>query len=661
MITLTVTAQATARHYNGPFCKITDKPPAYGGCLLLMIYKESALLLIPILRRLSAILTLLLFVTPGAHAVTDSFSYANIQDVQTRHIDLQLTLDFDHQQILGVTTLTLHWSKPDASLVLDSRDLTITNVEGLDLQGRWQPLAYTLAAKDPVLGQKLTINTNKLNPLKVRISHASAAAASGLQWLTAAQTLGKQQPFMFSQNEAIHARSWLPLQDTPSIRASYNATVTAPKGLTVLMSADRHPVSDTVTRFEMPQAIPSYLIAIAAGNLAFAAFDARSGVWAEPEQLKQAQYEFADTPKMISTVEQRYGRYRWGRYDLLILPPSFPFGGMENPKLSFITPTIIAGDRSLVSVIAHELAHSWSGNLVTNASWQDLWLNEGFTSYVENRVVEDLYGSERAKMELAIAYGELQKELPTLPTALTALHADLKDSDPDTAFSGIPYTKGQLFLLFLEQKFGRKHFDTFVKQYFAHFAFGSIDTNSFEQYLQQHLLALYPNVVSQQQIHTWLYGTGLPEFTPVPQSDAFKVVDAARNAWLSGTPLPQLATQEWNAQQWLHFLQQMPAATSQQPLTSAQLQALDKQFNFSTTGNDEIAFSWFSLALDYNDFAVKPALGQYLQRIGRLRLVLPLYEKLAKSPERAWAAGIFSQAKSAYHPLTSSSIAPLFQ
>ncbi|MCL1074861.1 M1 family metallopeptidase [Shewanella dokdonensis] len=604
---------------------------------------------------------LALLLTPLAHAVTDSFSYANTQDVQTQHIDLQLTLDFKQQQIRGVTTLTLHWSNLDAPLILDSRDLTITKVEGLAPQGRWQPLAFTLAAKDPVLGQKLTIATGKLNPLQVRISHASATNASGLQWLTAAQTLGKKQPFLFSQNEAIHARSWLPLQDTPAIRASYSATVTAPEGLTVLMSADRHPVSDTVTRFEMPQAIPSYLIAIAAGHLTFAAFDARSGVWAEPEQLSQAQYEFADTPKMISTVEQRYGRYRWGRYDLLILPPSFPFGGMENPKLSFITPTVIAGDRSLVSVIAHELAHSWSGNLVTNASWQDLWLNEGFTSYVENRVVEDLYGRERAQMELAIAYGELQKELPTLPKALTALHADLNGSDPDTAFSGIPYTKGQLFLVFLEQKFGRKHFDTFVKQYFAHFAFGSIDTASFEQYLQQHLLALYPNVVSQQQIHTWLYEPGLPEFSPVPKSDAFKVVDAARAAWLDGTPLAQLATQQWNAQQWLHFLKQMPSPTSKQPLTNAQLQALDKQFNFSNTGNDEIAFAWFSLALDYDDFAVKPALGQYLQRIGRLRLVLPLYEKLAKSSEKAWAAEVFAQASKAYHPLTINSIAPLFQ
>ncbi|QUN07284.1 M1 family metallopeptidase [Shewanella yunxiaonensis] len=617
------------------------------------------------LKRSRAVwLTLsLLLLSPLANAVvTDEFSYANTQDVQTRHIDLQLTLDFTQKQIRGTTTLDLKWLHPKAPLILDTRDLTITKVEGLTSNGDWQPLKFTLAAKDPVLGQKLTIDTEALQPQQVRIAHLSSPDASGLQWLTAAQTLGKKQPFLFSQNEAIHARSWMPLQDTPSIRASYAATITAPKGLTVLMSADRHPVSDTVTRFVMPQAIPSYLIAIAAGNLKFAAFDARSGVWAEPEQLKQAQYEFADTPKMIDTVEQRYGHYRWGRYDLLILPPSFPFGGMENPKLSFITPTLIAGDRSLVSVIAHELAHSWSGNLVTNACWRDIWLNEGFTSYVENRVVEDLYGVERAKMERTISYGELLKEIKDLPVALTSLHPDLKGLDPDTSFSDIPYTKGQLFLVYLEQKFGRKHFDAFVKQYFAHFAFQSIDTETFENYLEQHLLSVYPGTVAKEEIDTWLYGEGMPASTPIPTSDSFKPVEAARTAWLAGSKkLNQLSTKDWNAQQWLHFLNQMPAKASANALSLAQLQQLDQQFDFSHTGNDEIAFSWFSLALDYGDYAVKPALGEYLNRIGRLRLVKPLYEKLAASPEKAWGKQIFEQAKAAYHPLTISVIAPLFK
>ncbi|MFQ6370602.1 M1 family metallopeptidase [Shewanella sp. YIC-542] len=611
---------------------------------------------------LQGLLALWLLVSPQLQAATDHFSYANTADVQTTHIDLQLTLDFGARQVLGVTTLDLRWLHANAPLLLDTRELTIQKVEGRNAQGDWHPLPFSLAAHDAVLGQKLTIHTENRQPSQVRISHVSAAHASGLQWLSAAQTLGKKQPFMFSQNEAIHARSWLPLQDTPSIRASYSATVTAPKGLTVLMSAERQPVSDTVTRFDMPQAIPSYLIAIAAGRLAFSPFDARSGVWAEPEQLAKAQYEFADTPKMIHTVEQRYGNYRWGRYDLLILPPSFPFGGMENPKLSFITPTVIAGDRSLVSVIAHELAHSWSGNLVTNASWQDLWLNEGFTSYVENRVVEDLYGKPRAQMERAIAYGELREEMQTLPPALTSLYVDLHGTDPDSAFSGIPYTKGQLFLLYLEQKFGREHFDAFVKQYFDHFAFGSIDTERFEQYLQQHLLQRYPGIVSQKDIHVWLYGQGLADFTPVPTSAAFMPVDAARAQWLSEQKtLSQLATSTWNAQQWLHFLQQMPAPTSGNPLTSAQLKALDRQFDFSHTANDEIAFAWFSLALDYQYFAVKPALGDYLGRIGRLRLVQPLYEKLATSSEKPWALQLFNRAKSAYHPLTISSIAPLLQ
>lgn len=306
---------------------------------------------------------------PAAMADNDEHSYAQPDKVVIDDLALDLRLDFDTKTIAGTATYTLQWKDPAATqLVLDTRDLAIEQAEG-EVDGQWQPLQFALAEKDATLGSKLSIETPQ-RPVKVRVTYRTSPGASGLQWLDPAMTEGKQLPFMFSQSQQIHARSWVPLQDTPQVRYTYSAHVTTRPDVMVLMSADNAPdaARDGDYTFRMPQRIPSYLMAIAAGDLVFKPISARSGVWAEPAMVDKATAEFADTEKMIATTEALYGPYRWERYDLLVLPPSFPYGGMENPRLSFITPTVIVGDKSLVSLIAHELAHSWSGNLVTFSS-----------------------------------------------------------------------------------------------------------------------------------------------------------------------------------------------------------------------------------------------------------------------------------------------------
>ncbi len=450
----------------------------------------------------------------------DSFTNSNYDKVRMTHLSLDLDVNFDKKILDGWAIIDFQTVDPAAfHLKLDSKDLEIDEILGLDRNGKWVGLTYSKRGDDKITGTMIDIPFSKgMNKIKIR--YRTSPSAEGLQWLSPAQTKDGKFPYLFSQNETIFARTMAPLQDTPAVRITYDATLRVPDGMRALMSAEQLGQDKSGQwHFKMPQPIPAYLIAIAVGEIEYKPIDKTTGVYAEPYILDKARAEFTDTPDMERVTSELYGPYRWGQYDMLILPPSFPFGGMENPRLTFLTPTLVVGDKSLVDVVAHELAHSWSGNLVTNSNWRDAWLNEGFTTYVENRVMGKLHGQTRADMEKVLALAGLKRDIKGAERPeMTWLKLPADMHHPDDAFSNVAYVKGMFFLNFLEQRFGRDSFDPFLKSYFNHFAFQSISTEDFLAYLKANLMDKYPGKVTEDEIKAWVYGPGLPETFIPPQS-----------------------------------------------------------------------------------------------------------------------------------------------
>jgi aminopeptidase N len=556
-----------------------------------------------------------------------------------RHLALDLDVDFAARQLTGSATLTVDLGPDARELVLDTNGLRIDRVfldDGVDT-------TFTLGDSQPHLGAPLTIGVRP-ETKSVTVVYASSPQAAAVQWLTPEQTAGGESPFLFTQSQAILARTWVPCQDSPGIRMTYDATVRVPAGLMAIMSAENptEPSADGVYRFRMPQPIPSYLLALAVGDLEFRALGDNSGVWAEKPMIAASAYELADTPQMIEAAERLYGPYRWGQYDVLVLPPSFPFGGMENPRLTFATPTILAGDRSLVNLVAHELAHSWSGNLVTNATWNDFWLNEGFTVYFERRIMEEISGRDYSEMLALLGRQDLEATVAELPPRDTHLFLDLTGRDPDEAATKLPYEKGYFLLRLIEETVGRARWDRFLRDYFDRHAFQSMTTTEFVAELHQ----AFPQL--DVDVNTWINGPAIPDTAPKVQSDAFTKVEEQVQAFEKGTPAGKLATKGWSTHEWIHFLRHLPKS-----LTFAQMTDLDAAHGFTSSGNSEILHEWLLQAIEHGYEPAYDALERFLLRQGRRKFLKPLYQKLAERPEGLERArAIYAKARPMYHSVS---------
>jgi leukotriene-A4 hydrolase len=590
-------------------------------------------------------------------AAADPHSYAEPGKFLVRHVDLDLAVDFEARRLEGTAELTVEQVDPAANeLVLDSAGLEIRTVHLIEMSGRAKVLAFKLGDPDPILGRRLSIEfphcCAATARMRIRIDYRTSDQAGALQWLEPAQTSGPH-PFMYTQGQAILARSWIPIQDSPGIRVTYAARVRTPPELVAVMSAARIESPGAAPgefRFEMKQPIPAYLIALAVGDLAFRPLGERVGVWAEPSRLDAAAHEFADLARMLETGERMAGPYRWERYDVLVMPRAFAYGGMENPRISFISPSIIAGDRSLVATVVHELAHSWSGNLVTNATWDDFWLNEGFTSYLERRLMEVLYGQRRADMENAIAYEGLVQTIADLEAAGLAQDSDLKlelaGRDPNEGTSDVAYDKGARFLQFLEGRFGRPAFDAFLREYFDAHAFQAMTTEGFREVLLARLAKPGAPAITAAEIDAWLYDPGLPPtLTPVPQG-VFEAVDRVAADWRAGkVATVDLSAQDWVAQEWVRFLDLQPA-----DIPHAKLDELRSAYKLGADGNAEIALSWLQLVVRAGYEPAYPDVEQFLLATGRWRLVETLFRDLARTEAgTAFGREIYAKAKPGYH------------
>ncbi len=573
-------------------------------------------------------------------------SVARPDQVSIKHLHLDLKVDFDAKQLTGSAKLDLNRQVGASELWLDTKRLTINDVQSSD----GTKLGWTLGNENPQLGQGLKISLPP-KTTSVIIDYATQPAAEALQWLSPEQTTDKQHPFLFTQSQAILARTWVPCQDTPAVRMTYSAKIEVPSELLAVMSASNPQAKNEtgIYQFEMKQPIPSYLLALAVGDLQFQPLGERSGVYAEPSVLAKAAWELGDTERMIAAAEELYGPYRWERYDVIFLPSSFPFGGMENPRLTFATPTILAGDRSLVALIAHELAHSWSGNLVTNATWNDFWLNEGFTVYFEQRIMEAIYGRQYSEMLARLTLDGLLEELKQLDARDTWLKLDLAGRNPDDGMTAIAYDKGYFFLRMMEETTGREKWDAFLKDYFAKFAFKSMTTESFVSYVKE-------NLDTEVDLNAWVYSPGLPKNCPTVETAELARAGKAAREFLNGEAAQVIAakysTDDWTTHHWNHFLRELTPG-----LSKNRMQELDVQFKFSQSGNSEITKDWLMhvIASEYEPGYER--LEGFLTEQGRRKFLQPLYAELAKTDEgKVRALAIYAQARPGYHAVSRQTI-----
>ncbi|CAH9080458.1 unnamed protein product [Cuscuta epithymum] len=601
-------------------------------------------------------------------APIDPHSFTDSAHPLTTHVSLTLYFDFPSSTISAATLISLAapYSGP---LTLDTRSLPISDVLDPVSLSRI-PFSFSPSPPDPILGQALTFSLS--NQSQVLILSGTTPSSSALQWLSPPQTFNKTHPFVYTQCQSIHARSVFPCQDTPAARIKYSAKLNIPRHLSAVMSAKhverRQPFpaeaggacedaiwcadDRVVEEFVMEQPIPPYLFAFAVGELGFREVGPRTRVYSEaaPALLDAASKEFAGTEEMIRVGERLFGPYDWERFDLLVLPPSFPYGGMENPRMVFLTPTVIKGESSGAQVVAHELAHSWTGNLITNKNNNHFWLNEGFTTYAERRIVEVVQGEDRKALSIGRGWRGLVEEMERFKDNLefTKLKTNQAGVDPDNVYSQVPYEKGFQFLWRIERQVGRPAFDEFIKKYIAAFKFQSIDTDMFLDFLKANL----PGIEGGIDLKMWTEGTGIPSDAMEPVSELYTKIVSLANEFKLGRMPSEDEVADWQGPEWELYLDNLPKSVE-----ALQIRALDARYRLSESRNHDVKVGFLKLAISARCRDYYSEVERTLKEVGRMLYLRPLYTALVQcdgkedEEDKVFATRVFSEACDGYHPI----------
>ncbi|KAK7602520.1 hypothetical protein V9T40_008109 [Parthenolecanium corni] len=571
-------------------------------------------------------------------SLNDPGSYSNPDEIIVSHMDIHLDVDFVHKIFSGYVILTAYVkSKTAQQLVLDSRSLHIKRIT-LN-QNETDELLFTVDEPVHTFGSKLTIQLPKLTSEKLllKIEYQTDVSSTALQWLVPEQTAGGKYPYVFSQCQPDHCRSIIPCQDTPGVKGTYNATITVPEDFTVLMSAvsSREPKVEKQGKksfhFNQSVPIPAYLVAIAVGNLESRKIGPRSKVWSEPEIITKAEYEFAETDLFLKTAEDICGPYVWKIYDMLVLPPSFPFGGMENPCLTFITPTLLAGDRSLVSVVAHEIAHSWTGNLVSIKNFEHFWLNEGFTTFIERKINGRVKGEAYRHFSAIGGLKDLQQSVETLgkDNPLTKLVVDLTGVDPDDAFSTAPYEKGHTFLFYLEQLLGgAEKFEQFLRSYFNKFKNQSVDTDDFKTHLQSYFVG--EEKIKEIDWNAWLHTPGMPHIIPKYDTSLQEPCKLLANRWIDWK---ESETHTFGSEDLKSFMPEqveefVALLLQKTPIPVSKLLLMENLYQMNSYKNNEIRFRWLRICIQSHWREPVESALKFATEQGRMKYVRPIFRDL---------------------------------
>ncbi|CAB9504832.1 Leukotriene A-4 hydrolase [Seminavis robusta] len=600
-------------------------------------------------------------------APEDRSSLSDPNVIAVKHIDWEVTVDFEKSILRASATYTLEYATPGATVVcLDTNFLKVLKVEHAKTGEALSFTHHSVIPNKLHLGQKLSIRLPTTSIEKITVTYETTQQSSAVQWLPPEQTAGAKYPYLFTQCQAIHARALIPCQDRPGIKATYTAKVTVPSWATCVMSAvmkkDETLATTKVFHWDQPVPISSYLIAMAVGELAKLEISERCAVWSEPSVVQQAAWEFAQTEEFLQMAEEIAGKpYVWGRYDLLCLPPSFPYGGMENPCLTFVTPTLLAGDRSLADVVAHEIAHSWTGNLVTNATWDHFWLNEGWTTWFQRKIMARIHKDNKFLHFDAIGgYKALKDTVRQMPDGFSRLVLDIGDKDPDESYSRVAYEKGFNLLFALETRVGTPEFEKFFQAYVAQFASKTVTSEEFRSFFNQHFKGNAS--VKDFDWNTWLYTPGMPPEKPQFDRTLAEASEKLAIEWFevdrSGNVAPSENLNDWSSNQKTCFLDALLDLCEDQPLKLDTLKAMKLQYGFESTKNSEVLFRFCKLAIAAEDKDIIPIAIRFATTQGRMKFTRPLYRALFQSKMASeLAVETFLENKHIYHPICTKMVA----